>query len=303
MKLMAFPLYSSIVKAAIVEVGFDHRDELLETLRQAPPPQAISAQDPSSPSTWRLHSLRQAIPQLHDYTLSGVWRWVRRAGVKLRTAQVQQYSPDPDDGVKEAYLLECLRHSARHRDTIAWVFLDEMGYYRWPTPSAVWAPVAPAEAPQAERQAVKQQQWRIIGALNALSGQVDYLDAYRVGRARVIDFYRQLAQCYHWASRVYVVQDNGNIHRHDDVLEVLATMPQIEPVWLPTYAPWLNPIEKLWRWLKQSVIQMHRLAADWPELRRRVNTFLDQFAEGSSELLQYVGLAGKGKLAQAIRNP
>jgi hypothetical protein len=79
-------------------------------------------------------------------------------------------------------------------------------------------------------------------------------------------------------------------------------MPRIEPVWLPTYAPWLNPIEKLWRWLRQDVLKMHRLAAHWSELRKRVNTFLDQFAEGSADLLRYVGLSGDGKLASAIHS-
>ena len=29
----------------------------------------------------------------------------------------------------------------------------------------------------------------MIGALNALTGQVNYLDAYIVGRAKVIEFY------------------------------------------------------------------------------------------------------------------
>jgi hypothetical protein len=69
---------------------------------------------------------------------------------------------------------------------------------------------------------------------------------------------------------------------------------------LPTSAPWLNPIEKLWRWLRQDVLKMHRLAAPWSELRQRVSLFLDQFADGSTELLRYVGLAGEGKLSQAI---
>ena len=36
-------------------------------------------------------------------------------------------------------------------------------------------------------------------------------------------------------------------------MEALFQWPRIEPVWLPTYAPWLNPIEKLWRWLRQEV--------------------------------------------------
>ncbi len=303
MKLTAFQLCKSTVKAAIIEARFDNRDDLLETLRQGPPTEANAASVSVSPTCWRLRSIRQAIPRLHNYSLSGVWRLLRRAGLKLRTAQVQHYSPDPDYQAKEAYLLQCLRQCAQHPEHTVLVFLDEMGYYRWPQPTAVWAPTAPAVVPSTECQGTKQQQWRMIGALNAHSGQVDYLDAYVVGRAKVIEFYRHLEQRYHWASHIYVVQDNWSIHGHDDVLAALATLPTIEPVWLPTYAPWLNPIEKLWRWLKQSVIKMHRLAADWPELRRRVNAFLDQFANGSAELLQYVGLAGKGKLAQAILNP
>jgi hypothetical protein len=87
------------------------------------------------------------------------------------------------------------------------------------------------------------------------------------------------------------------------VAAALADLPQIEPVWLPTYAPWLNPIEKLWRWLREQVLTMHRLAGDWDALRERVNAFLDQFAEESHALLQYVGLTGEGKLAQALNDP
>ncbi|MCB8937396.1 MAG: transposase [Ardenticatenaceae bacterium] len=59
---------------------------------------------------------------------------------------------------------------------------------------------------------------------------------------------------------------------------------------LPTYASWLNPIEKLWRWLKQEVLHLHRFSDDWPELREVVASFLDQFATGSDALLRYVGL-------------
>ena len=55
------------------------------------------------------------------------------------------------------------------------------------------------------------------------------------------------------------------------------------------------------RWLRQAVLKLHRLADDWPELQRRVNAFLDQFATGSHDLLRYVGLLGDGRFAQALR--
>lgn len=278
------------------------KEELIETLRQGPAAgQAEQADKVAVPvSQWRLESIRAAVLGLQDYSLSGVWRVLQRYRLKLRTASVQQYSPDPQYESKRAHLLACLRQTAQDPTHTVFLFLDEMGYYCWPEVAKVWAEAAPAPAPQAERYQAKQQQWRVIGALNALTGQVDYLDGYIVGRAKVIQMYQHLVERYSQAGRIYVAQDNWSIHKHPDVEAALADWPLIEPVWLPTYAPWLNPIEKLWRWLRQDVLTMHRLAGDWPSLRQRVRDFLAQFAAGSADLLWYVGLAGQGKLARAI---
>lgn len=282
---------------------FDRRDELLETLQQGPQvawsPGAGSQIVP--PSQWRLKHIRQAVPGLADYSLSGLWRLLQRYRLSLRSARVQQYSPDPHYQAKLDYLLRCLADTAQHSTTTVFLFLDEMGYFCWPEAARVWAEVAPIAAPQADRQQAKQQQWRLIGVLNPLTGQVDYRDNYIVGRAKVIEMYQHVVQRYAWAKHIYVAQDNWSIHKHPDVLTALTNLPMIEPVWLPTYAPWLNPIEKLWRWLRQEVLKMHRLASDWLQLRQRVNDFLDQFAHGSTDLLRYVGLSGNGKLASVIR--
>jgi hypothetical protein len=221
-------------------------------------------------------------------------------GLSLRSAQVKQYSPDPDYAGKVAHLEDCLRHMGQCPDTIVVVFIDEMGYYRWPTPAPDWMSAAPDPA-RATEPAENNKQWRVIGALNAWSGQVNYLDNYIVGRKQVGLLYELLDKTYPDAERIYVVQDNWSIHKHADVMTVLAQLERIEVVWLPTYAPWLNPIEKLWRWLRQDVLKMHRMAHDWEILRAAVNAFLDQFAQGSHELLHYVGLLGDGRLAKARR--
>lgn len=73
---------------------------------------------------------------------------------------------------------------------------------------------------------------------------------------------------------------------------VLATADELDiiPVYLPTYSSWLNPIEKLWRWLKADVLRGHEFAHNPYLLRQVVAEFLDQFANGSSALLRYVGL-------------
>jgi transposase len=286
---------------------FDRTDELTERLQHAPGEEARQELAPTvegpPPSRWTLRGIRATFPWLSDYTLSGVWRLLRRHDLHIRAARLRQHSPDPDYVAKRDHLLECLRAAAAHPGEVVLVFLDEMGYYRWPAEGRNWGPAAPEPPPLADRDGPNNKQWRVIGALNALSGRVDYLDAYIIGREKLIVFYRQLIAAYPDARLIYVVQDNWSIHAHPDVQAALAELPQIEVVWLPTYAPWLNPIEKLWRWLREQVLTLHRLAGDWQALRERVNAFLSQFAEVADELLHYVGLRGKGKLAQALRDP
>lgn len=290
----------------MVSVGgdFDRRAELEERLRQGPGEEARQevavTEGGPPPSRWTLRTIRVSFSWLHDYSLSGVWRVLDRHRLRPRSAQVQLYSPDPEYLSKTAHLCVCMREAALAPHEIVFLFMDEMGYYRWPEATWDWMPAAPDAPLVADRQHTKQQQWRIIGMLNALTGQVDYLDNYRVGRAKIIEMYQHVDAVYDWAKCIYVAQDNWNVHQHDDVLDALTGLPRVKPVWLPTYAPWLNPIEKLWRWLRQDVLKLHRLASDWSQLQGRVNSFLDQFSAGSDELLRYVGLLGDGKLAKAL---
>jgi transposase len=102
-------------------------------------------------------------------------------------------------------------------------------------------------------------------------------------------FYTRLRAAYPEADRIYLVQDNWPIHFWPEV-EHAASQAGIKMVRLPTYAPWLNPIEKLWRKLKQEVLHLHRWRDDWSALQQRVLNFLESFSAGSAELLYYVGL-------------
>ena len=279
------------------------KQELIERVRQAPGEVAEKATMVSAdtPNRWTLRTLRANLDWLEGYTLSGVQKVLSRCGLRLRSGRVQQYSPDPAYAEKVPHLCACLQQTVRARDSKVLVFLDEMGYRRWPEARRVWTENPPVAVPVAGCGGKNNTQWRLIGALNAMTGQVCYLDNYVVGREKVIEMYQKLTQVYPQAETLYVVQDNGSIHKHPDVLEALSASPQIVPVWLPTYAPWLNPIEKLWKWLRVDVLKMHRFGSEWKMLRARVNGFLDQFASGSDALLRYVGLQGDGLLANACR--
>lgn len=150
------------------------------------------------------------------------------------------------------------------------------------------------------------------------TGRVHWLRRSKITVATLVAFFRGLVAAYD-GRPIVVVLDNWPVHFHPDLLAALA--PQTTPFpfprpghwpteprpaacarWghlalpiqflpLPTYASWLNPIEKLWRWLRQTVVHLHPWADHLPALWRAVAAFLDRFATGSSELLRYVGLA------------
>jgi transposase len=270
---------------------------VLEHLQEGPPAKAQGLQ----PGRWTLRSLQEHVERLKGYSLGGIWRWLKRAGVSWRSASLRQWSPDPDYRSKLGTLCACLQAAGAAPGEIELIFLDEVGFYRWPIPANTWAANPPQPPPRAQHAGqTNNSQWRIIGGLNARTGQVTHRSNYIVGRKQVVQWYEQLNTTYPQARKIYVVQDNWSIHSHLDVLDALRQWPRIEPVWLPTYSPWLNPIEKLWRKLKVEVLKMHRLAQDWPELKRQAHLFLDQYLEGSHELLHYVGLLGEGILARAL---
>lgn len=252
------------------------------------------------PHRWTLRAIQASVAELADYSLSGVWYACRRAGVRLRTARMRQYSPDPDYATKRDVVVTVLQKAAVDPTGTVVVFLDEMGYMRWPQPARTFAPAAPAPPPRTSP-AGREAKSRIGGMLDPLTGRVLYVEHRTVGRERLLYLYHKLHAAYPDAHTIYVVQDNWSIHAHADIDAWLTTHPRIHRVYLPIAASWLNPIEKLWRTLRQALLRLHAQAEDWKALRTAVCTFLDQFKDGSEELVRYVGLLGDGLLARARR--
>jgi hypothetical protein len=118
---------------------------------------------------------------LSHYTLSGVWRQVQRWDRRLRSARVQQFRPDPQYAAKVLDLEMAWWEARRYPDTVVAVFLDQMGFARWPDPASDWA----ATPPVADGPGSKQRLWRTRGAVNARTGQVTYGDGDIVGREKV----------------------------------------------------------------------------------------------------------------------
>lgn len=242
-----------------------------------------------------------------------MWRLLDRLRIQWKRGRDYIHSPDPAYDAKRAYLTAIDEQVRAAGPRLVLLYGDEVTYYRQPTLAPAYGAAGPTQ-PLARRSYRGNTATRVVGALNALTGRVSVLQAARIGVRALVQFYEQLCREYAAAERLYLVLDNWPIHFHPDVLAALEPQewpwpwvrspgatdtpsPEARPlhlpiqlVCLPTYASWLNPIEKLWRKLKQEVLHLHPWADDLDALRREVLTFLEGFPAGSDDLLRYVGL-------------
>ena len=264
-------------------------------------------------SRWTLSLLLKELPWLRLGSVSGLSRLLKRLGIHYKRGRDYVHSPDPayQDKVSQIELKRLRALYAPER--FVFLYLDEFTYYRQPTLAQAYE-LAGHTQPLAVRSHGSNLSFRVLAALNIVNGQVTWIQRKKIGTNVLVDFWYTLRKTYPDAEVIYVALDNWPVHFHPDVLAPLQPQqssfsPRLPGNWptepspqakqddlpiqllpLPTYASWLNPIEKLWRWLKQAVLHLHRHSDEWPLLRSLIEAFLNQFTQGSPDLLRYTGL-------------
>lgn len=265
---------------------------MLHQIKQSPEAFGIAR------SRWTLDLLKQHCDDLNNLkTKAGVWRRLKGWSLVFKRARFHLHSPDAEYAQKVAKLREVFEQARHSPESVRLLYGDEVGLYRQPLVSDAWQ----AQGKLALKATLSHRantRYRVVGSLDACSGQVLWKGASKVGVSVLCRWLEQLRHFYGPSLRLVLAWDNWPVHRHAKVLEA-ASLHSIELLFLPTYAPWTNPIEKLWRKLKQEVIYLHRQADAWDELKGRIDGFLDQFCLPSPDLLKYVGL-GNGANPEAL---
>lgn len=282
--------------------------EVYNTIGQGP--EQVNAHQ----TRWTLRTLGNIVPWLCDVSVPGIHQILSRLRIRYKRARAYVRSPDTDYAAKIARLQQVLEETRQHPQTSVALYQDEFSFYRNPTIAKDWARTG-TKTPIAHQSYKPEETCYGIGALNPHTGDVVYQQVPSCTVEALHSFYTEICQRYPKAERIYLIQDNRAIHFHANLLAALlpqtvsfvkptppnwtgklskkigtlAKLP-IEIIQLPTYAPWTNPIEKLWRWVRQSVLHLHRLCDDWQTLKSKVITFMSQFIGGSQTLLRYVGL-------------
>jgi transposase len=249
------------------------------------------------------------LPWLRGYSLSGMCKALQRLNIPRKRGRLCVHSPDPQYHIKMRWIEQAQQKAKEEPDKVVVLYADELSFYRRPelAGGGVYHPAG--EEPSFLVAPGYNTRHRLGGALDMHTGRVVWVQGkgtrqgYKarvqgkvVGKDALCLLLTKVRAAYEADTQLFVVWDNWPVHWQADVL-TKANELNIHLLWLPTYAPWTNPIEKLWRWLKQSVLHNHQLAEHFDTLKEHVRTFLDQFTLGSpdparsADLLRYVGLS------------
>jgi putative transposase len=167
-------------------------------------------------------------------------RWLHEIGWVWKRAKLVAKDDDPHRVERLArirYIFEQLKQCE------AMVFADELDIQLLPKVGCAWMP----KGTQLEVMTPGQNQKHYLaGALDLATGTLHHGLGPRKTNALFRDLLACLEACYpaERYTRLYVVVDNYSIHHAKAVEQWLAAHPRVTLLWLPTYCPRANPIER-----------------------------------------------------------
>ncbi len=127
-----------------------------------------------------------------------------------------------------------------------------------------------------------------IGAVNYHTGET-IVHIRRRKRRQETAALLQAVLDQHPTGTVYVAWDNASTHMDDEVETVVrAAAGRLVLLYLPTYSPWLNPIELLWRHFRREVTHCE-LFATMAALVTAAYEFFARYKQTPERVLSIIG--------------
>ena len=115
---------------------------------------------------------------------------------------------------------------------------------------------------------------KLVGCLDYETGKVCVEEHKKYNAKTFLSFLKNVLKQYP-KGKIVMILDNAKIHHAKLIQPFLnENLKRLELVFLPPYSPKLNRIEKLWKWLKDSVINnvfFHSVI----EIKNAVKKFID----------------------------
>ncbi|HUY77965.1 MAG TPA: transposase [Ktedonobacterales bacterium] len=261
-------------------------EQVIQVVGQAPAAFNLTG---SYQTRWWLDGVRQAVDWLHDCCLATVSKTLWACGIRLRRGRRHVHSPDPLYAEKIARIATITWYSRQDPAHTVRLYQDEVTYYRRASVAQGYTLTRVQPQPLAHQGVGANTMRRIAGCLDAATGQLFAWQRAHFDRHTLLHFYQEVEAAYPQADQLFLIQDNWPVHWHADIREGLRGS-KFTLVFLPTYAPWTNPIEKVWRKLYAEVLHLHPWADQWDLAQQAVQRWLDHAAAPSLDLMRYTGL-------------
>jgi putative transposase len=164
-------------------------------------------------------------------------------------------------------------------------YADEFNVSWLPTLRAMWSPVGQQIMIPTPRQPYKRYG---LGAVNYHTGETVVIFRQRKRRQEVADLLQAILD-KHPQETVYVAWDNSSTHEDNEVEAVVrGAAGRLILLYLPTYSPWLNPIEMLWRHFRREVTHCE-LFESVNMLLQAAQHFFDRYNKMPQHVLSIIG--------------
>ncbi len=141
------------------------------------------------------------------------------------------------------------------------------------------------------------QRLNINGAINIANWDFQYHFEPTVNADSVIRLFQSLEAANPLAEKIYVILDNAKYNHAIKVKEYLQTS-KIRPLYLPSYSPNLNLIERLWKFFNKRVLynryyeKFEQLQAAASQFFRNLKSFKNELRSLLTENFEIVGYVG-----------
>jgi transposase len=189
-----------------------------------------------------------------DLSAETVRRCLQALGWVWKRAKLVAKDADPERTSKLARIRGVYQRLGRRE---ALLFADELDLHLLPKVGAQWMP----QGTQVEVMTPGKNERRYLaGALDIKTGRVHHCLWFRKMTGLFLDLLEVLERAYpaRRFDRIYVVADNCKIHKAAAVQRWLRQQPRFQLLFLPTYCPRANPIERCFGDLHDKVTRNHR---------------------------------------------
>jgi transposase len=166
------------------------------------------------------------------------------------------------------------------------LFGDEASFPQWGTLTYTWA--RRGQQPKVKTSG-KRKGYKVFGLIDYFTGAFFYQGQEgRLNSAAYIAFLRRVLA--HTTQSIILIQDGARYHTSAETKAFFAQQaPRLQVAQLPTYSPDYNPIEKLWKKIKQQETHLHYFPT-FEALTEKVEQALLTFTNAPEEILALCSL-------------